>query len=329
MKRNGHLLMRLIASALLLAAGRGTSSPPRDGGDKPLAAYRTLLVESFTVDSRAARKNYPGGYESWLQNETLTRLQTERVFEEVADACDREPAGEEGPRLTLSGAVMAYDKGNRMVRLLTGLGPGAGKVKVRFVFRDAVSGREVFRTVRQGKFYGWSDLRGSEQHAMTEAGGDVIDRLIQDVRRNGGLSKRSPAPPPPPLFMGADLVFLPELLGTWTRDGSDSALAVEKGRGLAYTVRVEGEKMFALPLHAGYLGPRLFFEVFLANLPGPSFYGKAELEGEVLRLSFLDAAWLKERRTRGISTQELQALVIEHADDCQAFVEPVTFHRRQ
>jgi hypothetical protein len=78
-----------------------------------------------------------------------------------------------------------YDKGSRAGRWLVGFGAGATKVKVRFVFRDAQTGAELFRTDRQGKFYGTVSLvGGGKGQAVSEAAGDVVDGLIKDIRKN-------------------------------------------------------------------------------------------------------------------------------------------------
>ncbi len=64
-------------------------------------------------------------------------------------------------------------------------GAGATKVKVRFILRDAETGEELFRTDRQGKFYGTISLvGGGKEHAVSEAAGDVVDGLIKDIQKN-------------------------------------------------------------------------------------------------------------------------------------------------
>src|SRR6185436_2628987 len=109
-----------------------------------------------------------------LQKSTIANLLKKKVFEQVVDAAEMasteaaKPA--EGQKLTLALTVIKFDKGNRAARYMVGFGAGATKIKVRFVFTDAASGKEVFRTDREGKFFGTiSFVGGSKEHAVTEA----------------------------------------------------------------------------------------------------------------------------------------------------------------
>lgn len=178
-------LLSLMAVALLSATAFAQDQKP----GKPLAGYKVLVVEKATVEKNAATEEFPGGYDAVLQQSAVANLLKKKVFEQVIDAAATagveaaKPA--EGQQLKLALTVIKFDKGNRAARYMVGFGAGATKIKVRFVFSDAASGKELFRTDREGKFYGTiSFVGGSKEHAVTEAAGDVIDGLIKDINKN-------------------------------------------------------------------------------------------------------------------------------------------------
>lgn len=172
----------------LIAAGAAVNVCPQQRAQKPLAGYRSVTVEEFTVEQGAATKDFPKDYQAELRKSAVARLREKQVFDEVSEAADGAATGtvdQAGRRLLLSGTVIDYDKGSGVKRHLIGYGAGAMKVKVRFVFRDAATGQEVFHTVRQGKYYGFLiRVPGDKDHPISEASGDVIDGLIKDVVKN-------------------------------------------------------------------------------------------------------------------------------------------------
>jgi len=182
-----------IAVAGLLVASRPAMPFSVDAAKKPLTGYSVLVVDKFTVEKNGATEHFPKGQELLLQQGSVERLKEKKTFAEIIDASEP-PAAEAPPppvqgeakrRLVLSGTVIAFDKGSRASRWLVGFGAGATKVKVRFIFSDAETGVEVFRTDRQGKFYGtFSVVGGDKSHAVSEAAGDVVDGLIKDIAKN-------------------------------------------------------------------------------------------------------------------------------------------------
>jgi hypothetical protein len=57
-------------------------------------------------------------------------------------------------------------------------------MRILFVFKDAESGQELFRTEREGRYAGWlSTTGGTKEEAVVESAGDVVDRLLEDIRR--------------------------------------------------------------------------------------------------------------------------------------------------
>ena len=176
----------LLAPAALLAAQEAPIA-------KPLAGYTTIVVEKFTIENNAATENFPRGYETVMQNETIRRLEKKALFERVVDAAEAtaesdpapDTAAEPGKTLVLSGTVVTFDKGSRAARYLVGFGAGATKIKVRFVLRDASSGQNVLEVDRQGKFYGViSFVGGSQSQADSKSARSVVAGLIKVIAKN-------------------------------------------------------------------------------------------------------------------------------------------------
>jgi hypothetical protein len=183
----------MLTLSLLSAVGLTSSAAAQESkAKKPLAGYNVLAVEKASVEQNAATENFPGGYDVVLQKSTIDNLQKKKVFAQIIDASENASAGSEGQapstddkRLILSMTVIKFDKGSRAARYFGGFGAGATKIKVRFVFRDAASGQEVFRTDREGKFYGtFSLFGGAKERAISEAAGDVVDGVIKDISKN-------------------------------------------------------------------------------------------------------------------------------------------------
>jgi len=174
--------------ASLAAGGAAIDAYPQPGTPKPLAGYRLLVVEKFTVEKNAATKDLPAGSDAELQKSVVARLREKKIFDEVIDGAENPAAAvaaKEAQRLLLSGTVIAHGKGSRLKRRLIGFGAGATKVKVRFLFRDAATSRELFRTDRQGTFYGMLiRIGGNKQSPIAEAENDVVDGLIKDVLKH-------------------------------------------------------------------------------------------------------------------------------------------------
>jgi hypothetical protein len=154
-----------------------------------------------------------------------------------------------------------------------------------------------------------------------------------------------------PLYFEENLIFEPDLIGTWgededTKDLSELWIFKKSGdRSYRLIMREEenGEGVFEARLLK--LGKHMFLDLFpeepetghefynMHIIPAHSFI-RVSLEGHVLRLGFFDHDWLKknleqnkikikhERRDDSIvvtaSTKELQNFVLEHIEE--AFV---------
>lgn len=151
------------------------------GDAKPLSSYYAVVIQPFTVSADLQAAGMPPGYEDVLQKALLARLLVERVFERV------EEAGAGG--LTQAGTVVAsgeisdYAKGNRAARVAVGYGAGSAKIKVVMVFRDGVSGAEVLRLERTGRYAGFGNLTGgSAEKARSESARKVVDGLVKEIK---------------------------------------------------------------------------------------------------------------------------------------------------
>lgn len=185
-RRSGALA---VAMLLLLTAG---SSPVlrAQNAKKLLSGYSAITVEKFTAGTLSTKEGFPQGFEGIMQKSAVVKLTESKLFEKVADGTDA-PAGPsnsstpaESASLILSGTIIGYDPGSRAARAWIGMGAGAAKVKVRFIFRDAQTGKEVFRTDQEGKYAGtWALTGGSTETGTQQAAKKVIGELIKEIQK--------------------------------------------------------------------------------------------------------------------------------------------------
>lgn len=149
-----------------------------------------------------------------------------------------------------------------------------------------------------------------------------------------------------PLYTDKDIVFEPGLLGTWTDpdDPEDGSWTFMKSGDKAFqlTVQEEGKPVGIFDVHLLRRGKVMFIDFFPEEpenvnefysghaIPAHSF-GRFSLEGNVLRIAFLDIDWLEDGISEGrlqirherrddmivltASTEELQAFVQEHLEE--------------
>lgn len=154
---------------------------------KPLAGYTMLVVEKFTVEKSKATEEFPEGEEEVLQKGAIARLRNKKAFTEIIDGAESSTVTEatNSKRVIVSGTIIEFKKGSRAKRYVVGLGAGATKIKIRFVFRDADSKRELLSVDREGKFSGANTFTGgSGTQAMAGAEDNIIDRLVKEIDKN-------------------------------------------------------------------------------------------------------------------------------------------------
>ncbi len=193
MKRNLLARTGLLATALLfLIAGKALSREP---SSKPLAAYSEMGVGTFTVEKNAKTKDFPDEYVAAIRKNLLEKLPQQKLFDNIVDNTsnhsniDQTDHGNQVPRkklVLLDGTVIDYDSGSSAARFATWpLGAGASKLKVRFIFRDAATGQEIFHTDTTGKFYATTSAGiADKEKQLTKTASSVVDSLIKEIRKN-------------------------------------------------------------------------------------------------------------------------------------------------
>ena len=146
-----------------MTIGWSATSIAAQTSNKPLTGYNAIIVEKATVEKNPKMAKFPAGYDTDLQQKIVADLQKKGVFAEIIDA-GAKPGDEalvvdtnspNNKRLLLSTKIIDFSPGNKALRYTIGWGAGATKVKAKFVFTDAATGREIFNTTLQGKFLGF------------------------------------------------------------------------------------------------------------------------------------------------------------------------------
>jgi len=170
-----------------------------------------------------------------------------------------------------------------------------------------------------------------------------------------------------PLFTDSDLVFENRLLGAWSEGDSKDTWTFEKSgtkgyrltttdRPLAVGDKRGGKRSGKFDAHLCQLGKYLFLDLYPqdAQTAGTDFYKahlvpahsflKVSMDGDDLHLAPLSHDWAQNRIARKqfeiahevldggaivltASTKELQAFVLQHAEDPETFAEAEPFHR--
>jgi hypothetical protein len=177
--------------ALLVVNAESPALWPAQKPNNSFPGYAVITVEKFAVGTLSTKEGFPQDFEGVIQKTAVARLAASRLFEKVIDAT--EPAAgaangssapEEPGRLILSGTIIGYDPGSQAARAMLCCGAGATKVKVRFIFRDAQTSKEVFRTDQQGKYAGtWAPTGGSADKGTREAAQKLVEGLIKEIQK--------------------------------------------------------------------------------------------------------------------------------------------------
>jgi hypothetical protein len=156
-------------------------------GPKPLAGYAEVVVERVSVEKRC---DFSPMQSDAVQRTVVSRLRARKLVA-VIDRCaaDGEEAAKAPPadgvkRMTVTGLVVEFTRGSRTARSI-GIGAGATKLRVRFTFKDAVTGAELFTTERLGRYSGRFIADGGTNEAgFNAAACEVVDGLIADIEKN-------------------------------------------------------------------------------------------------------------------------------------------------
>src|SRR5260370_19654463 len=175
---------------LLVVTAESPTLVPAQKPKTPVPGYTIITVETFTVGTLSTKEGFPQDFEGVIQKTAVAKLAASKLFEKVIDATDP-PAGaangaseaEEPGCLIVSGTIIGYDPGSQAARAMLCCGAGATKVKGRFVFRDAKTSKELFRTDQQGKYAGtWPLTVGSSEQGTREAAGTLVEGVTKAIK---------------------------------------------------------------------------------------------------------------------------------------------------
>ena len=193
MKPQKQTIVFIVCAALASAVVQALPAKDKEKNAKPLAGYSALMVAPFTTEKSETTKNFPQGEEKMLKKNLLAELLAQKTFDEVIEqeASDTSPSETAAPsagdkrRLVLTGTVVSYSKGSSTARFLMWPIPVAPSVvKVRFVFRDADSGQEIFRTEQQGKYNALGSLGvADKQESLAGTKGGLIRALLKEISK--------------------------------------------------------------------------------------------------------------------------------------------------
>lgn len=170
-----------------------------------------------------------------------------------------------------------------------------------------------------------------------------------------------------PLFTESDVVFDRELLGAWSQGDSKDSWTFEKSGAKGYRLTTTdrpfatsdkrgGKRSGKFEAHLCQLGKFLFLDLYpqdsqaaetdfyKAHLIAAHSFLKVSLDGDDLHLAPLSHDWAENRVARKqfeiphevldggaivltASTSELQAFILQHAEDPEAFADAEAFHR--
>jgi len=172
-----------------------------------------------------------------------------------------------------------------------------------------------------------------------------------------------------PLYTEKDLVFVPELLGTWKAEDEEDLYTFQQSGENAYELIITGQESSQksrqilgcdepgrFEAHLVKLGKFLFLDIY-PEVPEMGEYGldfylvpvhsfhKISIEKDVLRLVSLDYDWLEkmikeskvnlahvrleDRFVLTASTGELQKFVLKYAEDSEAFSDYSELNRQK
>jgi hypothetical protein len=170
-----------------------------------------------------------------------------------------------------------------------------------------------------------------------------------------------------PLYTEKDIVFMPELLGTWEGEDDEADLWIFEQSGKnAYELTIkessesegiqEYEEIGVYDSHLVKLGKYLFMDLYpdetkieecedeIHLVPTHSIW-RIWIEKDVMRLAWLANDWLEkmidgnkvniahvrldDRVVLTAPTKELQKFVLKYAEDTDAFPEPGEMHRKK
>lgn len=167
--------------------------PPANADDispgvsqRALHSYSTVIVKEFVVEDGPDTSGFVSGDELLLQKLVMGRMRKYTAFRDVVDGGESRDSAQDtsqpSDRVSLAGIVVGYNAGGRVRRDLVGVFGGVMTLTMRFVFRDAQTGNEVFRTELTSTggpvFFG-----GSVEEMRSQAMLRLADDLVKTVNK--------------------------------------------------------------------------------------------------------------------------------------------------
>lgn len=198
-------VLTLIITLFVLVICSPTLTALAQSDEKPLAGYKTLIVQKVVVQKTNETEKFPAFYNIALERRILEALRKKMLFSEIIDATDKDvapikdknkdddedddDAPETDPQATekqliLATTIIEYNPGNKTLRSTVGLGTGAVTLKARFIVRNAGTDDELLILTQEGKFPGIADVFDSNRNrAVNEAADKVVNGLIRAIQK--------------------------------------------------------------------------------------------------------------------------------------------------
>ncbi|MGC2235291.1 MAG: DUF4410 domain-containing protein [Pyrinomonadaceae bacterium] len=138
--------------------------------------YQNVEVEKFTIRQGV---EFPTEKIDTLAISVVNALRGSKKFTQVAITGEQATTDAEAPTLKISGEIVKFDKGNRALRYMVGMGTGKSKLVVDIKFTDAKTGETVFQQLVDGDTtHGF--LGGDSAIVRTE----VADEIVKVMKKN-------------------------------------------------------------------------------------------------------------------------------------------------
>ena len=153
-------------------------------------------------------------------------------------------------------------------------------------------------------------MGGNTISPRRESKGDIMPRLLGLVLVVALVLSGCVVRSLTPIYTTDDLVFVPEIEGTWNTDQDGETMSfVRDDDGYIFSY-VEGDEQVSLSAHFARIGKKTYLDLTIHDdnawkgpygmyaTPVHMFY-EAEVRDKVLRMRAMDNDWVKERREKG------------------------------
>jgi hypothetical protein len=141
--------------------------------------YQNIEVEKFTIRQNV---EFPADKIDVLTKGVIDEFRDSKKFNQVSMAGEAttQPAAEtEVSTLRISGEVVKFDKGNRTMRYMVGMGTGKTKIIVNVKFIDAKTGEVVLEQIVDGDI-----SKGIFGGNSADARSEVADEIVKVAKKN-------------------------------------------------------------------------------------------------------------------------------------------------